>query len=131
MTKHCPRCDQELPVSSFNRHKSALYYTCRVCAAKWQREYRAANREKYSTYEKTRYQRPDIKAKKKALATRRWRNRSVAINATYKAMRHGILVKQPCARCGGPAEAHHPDYSQPLNVVWLCRQHHAEEHRVL
>jgi hypothetical protein len=25
-------------------------------------------------------------------------------------------------------EAHHPDYSSPLDVVWLCRRHHTDLH---
>jgi hypothetical protein len=31
--------------------------------------------------------------------------------------------------CYEPAERHHPDYSDPLNVVWLCRKHHRQLHR--
>ncbi len=38
------------------------------------------------------------------------------------------LDRQPCW-CGEPGEAHHPDYGKPLNVIWLCRKHHAEIHR--
>jgi hypothetical protein len=38
-------------------------------------------------------------------------------------------VRQPCERCGGPSEAHHADYSQPLVVSWLCKAHHRELHR--
>jgi DNA-directed RNA polymerase subunit RPC12/RpoP len=36
-----------------------------------------------------------------------------------------------CARCGdrGRVVGHHPDYSDPLRVVWLCPTCHANEHR--
>lgn len=36
----------------------------------------------------------------------------------------------PCARCGTTQDVHrhHPDHSKPLDVVLLCRTHHAEEH---
>ena len=41
----------------------------------------------------------------------------------------GELTPQPCEVCGGTAEAHHPDYADPLAVTWLCRAHHRERHR--
>ncbi len=45
------------------------------------------------------------------------------------AVRSGALVRQPCVRCGqDKSEGHHPDYARPLDVVWLCRQHHRLEH---
>jgi hypothetical protein len=41
----------------------------------------------------------------------------------------GKLVKTPCMVCGEvKVEGHHPDYSRPLEVVWLCRAHHKEIH---
>jgi hypothetical protein len=45
------------------------------------------------------------------------------------AVRAGKLTRQPCERCGDPkADAHHEDYSKPLDVRWLCRKHHAVRH---
>ena len=45
-------------------------------------------------------------------------------------LRRGKIKKQSCAKCGsGKSQAHHPDYSKPLEVVWLCRKHHDEVHR--
>ena len=52
--------------------------------------------------------------------------RTVASNA----IQSGKLIKQPCEVCGlEKSEAHHDDYSLPLSVRWLCRDHHAEHHR--
>jgi hypothetical protein len=49
--------------------------------------------------------------------------------AWYKvrsAIRKGWIHRGPCEVCfSGPAEAHHDDYSRPLEVRWLCRKHHA------
>lgn len=45
------------------------------------------------------------------------------------ALERGNLVRLPCEVCGvEPAEAHHPDYNRPLDVMWLCERHHAEWH---
>ncbi len=41
----------------------------------------------------------------------------------------GLLPILPCAVCGAAAERHHPDYTQPLQVIWLCKVHHREHHR--
>lgn len=46
-----------------------------------------------------------------------------------KHLARGKLERQPCEVCGGKAEAHHPDYSRPRDVRWLCRAHHMELHR--
>jgi hypothetical protein len=49
------------------------------------------------------------------------------------ALRKGILTKQPCEICGGTEdiEAHHDDYSKPLEVIWLCKNCHRLFHRFL
>ena len=50
-------------------------------------------------------------------------------SAVRYAMKTGKLVKQPCFVCGEvEVHAHHPDYSMPLDVVWLCAIHHREVH---
>lgn len=43
--------------------------------------------------------------------------------------RRGKLIPQPCERCGAPAQKHHEDYAQPLQVRWLCRRCHLALHR--
>ena len=42
-----------------------------------------------------------------------------------------VLEPLPCVECGSTEniERHHPDYGQPLLVVWLCRTHHRALHR--
>jgi len=45
-------------------------------------------------------------------------------------VKRGRLKKCPCFECGNPkTEIHHPDYNQPLLIIWLCRKHHLEYHR--
>lgn len=54
-----------------------------------------------------------------------------------KALRRGELVRPDrCSDCGKPGkpgpgtsiEGHHPDYSKPLEVEWLCRRCHKSRH---
>lgn len=48
-----------------------------------------------------------------------------------KALVAGTLVKEPCVSCGASSDitnGHHPDYSLPLHVVWLCPKCHKAEH---
>lgn len=45
------------------------------------------------------------------------------------AKRKGVLIKKSCEKCGNTiVHAHHINYSEPLNVVWLCINCHIKEH---
>ncbi len=46
------------------------------------------------------------------------------------AIKAGTLIKQPCEVCGTTARiaAHHKDYTEPLEVNWLCQSHHQRLH---
>ena len=45
------------------------------------------------------------------------------------AIKRGDLTRLPCEVCGSfPTDGHHDDYSKPLSVRWLCRNHHIEHH---
>src|ERR1017187_6135005 len=47
----------------------------------------------------------------------------------YIALGSGKLVKPLACACGNPKiEAHHPDYSKPLDVEWLCHPCHDALH---
>lgn len=45
----------------------------------------------------------------------------------------GKMERQCCERCGASSnvQAHHDDYSKPLDVMWLCPTHHGERHKEL
>lgn len=64
---------------------------------------------------------------------RRWKMRYPdqvsAHKAVANAVRDGRLVRKPCEICGNDdVEGHHEDYMRPLDVRWLCKQHHEEVH---
>ena len=59
------------------------------------------------------------------------RARSLAAWLVRRAMHLGRLVRQPCEVCSNPKViAHHNDYTQPLQVRWLCRTCHGQWHYV-
>ena len=41
--------------------------------------------------------------------------------------------REPCSivSCTNIGERHHPDYSEPYKIVWLCRKHHKELHNLI
>lgn len=55
-----------------------------------------------------------------------------ARNLVRHALKRGTLIRLPCSICGDTNSfAHHHDYSQPLQVEWLCRKHHQSVHGVV
>lgn len=69
--------------------------------------------------------------------TKRFRERFAHKHKAHKtvrdAIRDGILERKPCEVCGSNERihAHHDDYSNPLDVKWLCQKHHNERHNEL
>lgn len=66
---------------------------------------------------------------------RKYDLKAIAREKVRQALEHGILVKpKSCSSlvCEGDykrIEAHHPDYTKPLQVVWLCTVCHSRVHR--
>jgi hypothetical protein len=67
---------------------------------------------------------------------KKWRQRHPLAAAAHvklrRAVRRGELERQPCTQCSSTQtiHGHHPDYSRPLEVVWLCQRCHTEIHRL-
>jgi hypothetical protein len=97
---------------------------------KYQAAYRVANRnairERNAKWRETHPERDTGRVRK-------WRQekpeRPRAHLHVQSAVKNGKLKAQPCKVCfATPTQAHHPDYSQPLEVIWLCALHHRQEH---
>ena len=99
---------------------------------KTDRQWRLNNSESIKEYQKVWQKNNKIKVAKYQ-KTYRAKNRQ-KFNARmllYKYVAKGKIIRGRCAICnsGKSIEAHHEDYSKPLEVVWLCKIHHNEIHR--
>jgi len=108
------------------KSQARVHYRKKIEDPKWREHERVRNREKY---------RCGIKAGK-AWATRHAEpERRAANTAISNALRDGrIGAPSECQDCGHDfseyrREAHHPDYSKPLEVEWLCARCHGNRHR--
>lgn len=112
--------------------KDGILGKCKECTKADVRENRSNRREYYSNYDRERFKRPERK-KQFVASLRRQRianpQKAKARNAVSNAIRDGRLFKLPCEFCGESqkVEAHHGDYSKPLDVVWVCFKCHREK----
>ena len=134
----CSRCRREKPLTSFSKtraRKSGYQYWCRVCSS----EYYRANRERLYLVHKKHNMTPERKQLQKqygraVLATEGGRIAKNAAGYIRRALRAGKISKpETCSSCGdlpvhGKIVGHHPDYTKPLEVVWLCPRCHRKEH---
>ncbi len=62
-------------------------------------------------------------------ALRKHADRTRARNMVQRSLRAGTITRKPCEECGmEDTEAHHEDYSRPLDITWLCFTHHNARH---
>lgn len=52
--------------------------------------------------------------------------KSKAHKVVFVELRAGRLKKGICFCGNEKVEAHHEDYTKPLDIIWLCKKHHAE-----
>lgn len=147
--KSCRACARVLPLSSFRVEAKGILgrqARCKECHAARDRELYAANlernrqrnrawedlnreklREKYRAYAKANPDKIRAKHASRGPEPARLRVRS----AVQRAIGRGELNRpETCEHCGkrGFNYGHHPDYSRPLDVVWLCAPCHRMEH---
>jgi hypothetical protein len=142
--KSCHTCKKEKPLADFvNSKASKDGHTnfCRDCTKKridayrktdaykqWRKDNRDRIRQWHYNFRHSEYgheylkRRNKIQRAKNNLQTRAYSiiNQDIAL---------GKIVRQSCVKCGNPkTDAHHPDYTKPREVIWLCRTHHNEVH---
>jgi hypothetical protein len=132
----CWTCKEIKPIECFgidNRRESHLSGQCRECKAKKYKEH--YNYEHESQKSKGNYARHKEKVVARQMEYLKNRKKTEEGKKQYLAhqlvayyKRNGLIKPEPCNICGKKAEAHHPDYRKPLEVIWLCSKHHKEMH---
>lgn len=146
--KNCNKCGEDKPVSQFYKMRNGLQPFCKACEKlrySFDREsIRKSDdgRKKLSEYRRTRV----ITEAKRLREVRhsakyraRYPEKQAAKQEVTKALKSGRLIRPPvCQGCGldpGLArdgrpliQAHHEDYSRPLDVSWLCLSCHSAQH---
>jgi hypothetical protein len=127
--KRCFKCLAEKPLSEFYPHPQmgdGHLNKCKECTKKDATNTRAARIEHYRAYDRARGNRQGAEYLREYRRKNPLKNR--AHQLVSKAVKSGKILPMPCIVCGDDAEAHHPDYNQPLDVIWLCPAHHKQVH---
>jgi hypothetical protein len=141
---YCKRCKLEKLLAEFYFNGTRGFaHECKECTKKRVRENRLKRIDYYREYDRGRNPLIHRRQQRDAYSishvsqrretNRRWSRKNKpkrdAEFAVAKALKSGLLQKLPCSICGNEkSESHHENYEKPLDVVWLCRQHHRARH---
>jgi len=135
-TRICTKCGREKPLDAFPPHKRCRLgrnTQCRDCINAYQRAYHRQHLERSrAKYRRFYHRHKDRIAGREQRLDRKAKNDIRQL--VRLAVRTGLLTKpKRCERCGQEPpphrlHAHHPDYTRPLDVAWLCSLCHGKEH---
>jgi len=146
--KLCNKCKLIKNIQEFYVHArmhDGYLNKCKECTKTRVKKHRTVNIEKIKAYDKKRDQSPERKELKKQYAqnnkevcnqikldwAKRNRKKRNAHQKVYRVIKSGKLIKpDSCSICSSDylVEAHHKDYSKPLEVEWICKKCHSKEH---
>ena len=137
-SKQCFKCKAVKPLTEFYKHTGMAdghLNKCKPCTKQDVGKHRLENLERVRAYDRERGKLPERQQLKNEI-TKAWRaedrRRTAAHNAVARAIAKGLLVRQPCERCGNEKSiAHHDDYDRKLDVMWLCQPCHKQRHKEL
>jgi hypothetical protein len=146
--KACSRCGEVKPAECFSKNRrslSGLASECKECCKLRWRAYVESNPEKVSELSRRRGRewywrnRDEKRARRQKYGYWTTGERLAAYGEKEKArialraaVRQGEITKpERCEDCGRATrlQGHHPDYSRPLEVEWLCARCHGKRHR--
>ncbi len=147
MIKECGKCGEPKELKDFYINRAmedGLTRWCKDCVKKYmllrkqEKALKMPTDWKKKTNDMKAYQKAYRKknAKKLTILKEKWLKENPERKKAYEiykyALRKGTLIRKPCIICGAePEYGHHTDYSKPLEVEWLCREHHYRAHRRL
>ena len=127
MSKECEKCGKVFEYQSSLKRKFCSN-DCKILSRKLYKtpeQIREQNRLMMRRYYQTSNGK---KAIKQAIATYQKKN-SLKLKAWKKVARLKVKIRR-CEICGDPkALRHHPNYSKPLEVRFLCHLHHKQVHQ--
>ena len=145
MIKQCIDCKIEKTISEFYKHPNMKDGTANVCKLCHKTRMILRNKTPAAQeYDRQRAKTPKRKEHAKRVHTRWLKENPEKVNIDRKrnpekykartavgnAVRDGRLIKGTCVVCGSSkVTAHHSDYNEPLDVTWLCYQHHSDLHQ--
>ena len=118
--KYCPKCKTNKSKDKFHKDRGrsdGIAGICKKCKSAHYKEVRKKTYLKNKETNEFHYSQP-LKIRSKT--------KYECYNVFNKYLRKGAIKIRPCRECGTwtDLDAHHDDYSKPLDVVWLCRRHH-------
>ena len=125
--KACFKCGEEKPLAEYYAHKQMAdghLNKCKSCTKSDVKHNRDLNIEHYRAYDRARGSRqpPEYQREQRRKHPEKFRARRFV---SRKLTSPGV-----CSLCGSThrIEAHHHDYSKPLEVEWLCSACHKQVH---
>ena len=136
-SKVCRTCGEEKLLDEFHRNMykpDGRLIHCKKCvkikvtkARRWDTSKAKARRKKY-------LRRPEVIVMTTGYTQKyraKYPDKAYARSVVSRMLRLGYLTPQPCAKCQSTnkIQAHHPDYSKPLKIEWLCHRCHYLVHK--
>ena len=133
-TKKCSKCGRELPLSKFNKNKNrrdGLQDRCRDCFSAYNRiRYRNMREKVKADVRRYKEENPQKVFETRLATCKKSPTKKNAYYVVDAAIKAGVIERpHVCSGCGCSdeehrIEAHHHDYSRPLDVIWLCTPCH-------
>lgn len=123
--KKCSRCKKEKDDLDFWANQN----WCKQCYKDFKKTLSPETKERYKKAINKYRETEGFKEKHRKEARKYYiknKDKAACRDKVRYALKMGRLKKQPCWCGETKVEAHHEDYSKPLDVVWFCFKHHRE-----